>query len=51
MLDDGAAAEVMVEIEMVVDRGMNGSEFLHGLFISEFRYTDVHHHSEADYLR
>ncbi len=35
LLEDVAAVEVMVEVEMVVDRGVNGGEFLQGLYISE----------------
>ena len=32
-----AAVEVTVEIEMIVDRGMDGSELLQGLHVPKFR--------------
>ncbi len=35
LLEDIAAVEVAVLVEVVVDRGMGGGEFLQGLYISE----------------
>ena len=35
LLEDMAAVEVAVLVEVVVDRGMGGGEFLQGLYISE----------------
>jgi len=32
-----AAVQVTVEVEMIVDRGMDGGEFLQGLYVPEFR--------------
>ncbi len=37
-LEDIAAVEVAVLVEVVVDRGMGGGEFLQGLYISELRH-------------
>ncbi len=37
LLEDVAAVEVSVEVEMVVDRGMNGGEFLRGFDAPELR--------------
>ena len=33
-----AAVEMTVEIEMIVDRGANGREFLQGFHVPEFRH-------------
>ncbi len=38
LLEDIAAVEMTVLIEVVVDRGMDGSEFLQSLYISELRH-------------
>ena len=38
LLEDIAAVEVAVLVEVVVDRGMGGGEFLQGLYISELRH-------------
>ncbi len=38
MLKDIAAVEVAVLVEVIVDRGMGGGEFLQGLYIPELRY-------------
>ncbi len=38
MLEDVAAVEVTVLIEMIMDRGMGGGEFLQGPYISELRH-------------
>lgn len=35
LLEDVAAIEVAFEIEMIVDRGVNGGEFLQGLDVPE----------------
>ncbi len=37
LLEDIAAVEVAILVEVVVDRGMGGGEFLQGLYISELR--------------
>ncbi len=36
-----AAVQVTVEVEMIVDRGMDGGEFLQGLYVSEFRHCTL----------
>lgn len=33
-----AADEMTFEIKMIVDRGVNGREFLQGLYVPEFRH-------------
>ena len=38
LLEGIAAVEMAVPVEVVVDRGMGGGEFLQGLHISEFRH-------------
>ena len=38
LFEDGAAGEVAIETEMVVDRGVNGGEFLQGPDVPEFRH-------------
>ncbi len=38
LLEDIAAVEVADLVEVVVDRGMGGGEFLQGLYISELRH-------------
>ncbi len=38
LLEDISAVEVAVLVEVVVDRGMGGGEFLQGRYISELRY-------------
>ncbi len=38
MLEDGAAVEVTVLIEMIMDRGVDGGEFLKGLDVPEIRH-------------
>ncbi len=38
LLEDIAAVGVAVLVEVVVDRGMGGGEFLQGLYISELRH-------------
>ena len=38
LLEDIAAVEVAVLVKVVVDRGMDGGEFLQGLYISELRH-------------
>ena len=35
------AVQVAVNIEMVVDRGMDGGEFLQGLYVPEFRHRTL----------
>ncbi len=37
LLEDIAAVEVAVLVEVVVDRGMDGGEFLQGLYVPELR--------------
>jgi len=36
-----AAVQVTVEVEMIVDRGMDGGEFLQGLYVPEFRHRTL----------
>ena len=36
-----AAVEMTFEIEMIVDRGMDGGEFLQGLYVPEFRHRTL----------
>ena len=36
-----AAVQVTVEFEMIVDRGMDGGEFLQGLDVPEFRHRTL----------
>jgi hypothetical protein len=36
LFENFAAVEMTVEVEVVVDRSMNGSEFLQGLHVPEF---------------
>ncbi len=36
--EDFAAVEVAVEVEMVVDRGVNGGKFLQGFAVPELRH-------------
>ena len=38
LLEDGAAVEMTFEFKMIVDRGMDGREFLQGLYVPEFRH-------------
>jgi len=38
LLEYFAVVEMTVEIKMIVDRGMNGREFLQGFHVSEFRH-------------
>jgi hypothetical protein len=38
LLENLAAGEVAVEVEMVVDRGVSGSELLKGLYVPEARH-------------
>ena len=38
LLEDGAAVEMAVEIEVVEGRSMNGGEFLQGLYAPDFRH-------------
>jgi hypothetical protein len=38
LLKDIAAVEVAVLVEVIVDRGMRGGEFLQGLYIPELRH-------------
>ena len=38
LFEDIAAVEVAILVEVVVDRGMGGGEFLQGLYISELRH-------------
>ena len=38
LLENFAAVEVAVVVEMIVDRGMGGGEFLQGLYIPELRH-------------
>ena len=36
LLEENEGVEVTVEIEMIVDRGMDGGKFLQGLYVPEF---------------
>ena len=36
-----AAVEMTFEIEMIVDRGVNGREFLQGFYVPEFRHRPL----------
>ena len=38
LLEDVAAAEVAIVVKVIVDRGMDGGEFLQGLDVPEFRH-------------
>ncbi len=38
LLGDRAAVEVAVVVEVVVDRGMGGGEFVQGLYVPELRH-------------
>ena len=38
LLEDIAAVQVAVLVEMVMDRGMGSGEFLHGLYVPEPRH-------------
>ena len=40
-LEGFAAVQVTVEVEMIVDRGMGGGEFLQGLYVPEFRHRTL----------
>ena len=41
LLEDVTAIEVAVEIEVIMDRGMDGSELLQGLYVSEFCHCSL----------
>ncbi len=41
LLEDIAAIEVTVVVEMIMDRGMDGGEFLQGLDVPEFRHRSL----------
>ncbi len=41
MFEDIAAVEVAILIEVVVDRGMDGGEFLKGLHVPELRHRPL----------
>ena len=38
LLESLAAVELTIEVEVVVDRGMDGSKFLQGFHVPEFRH-------------
>ena len=38
LLEDVAAAEVAIVVKVIVDRGVDGGEFLQGLDVPEFRH-------------
>ena len=38
LLEDVASAEVAIVVKVIVDRGVNGGEFLQGLDVPEFRH-------------
>ena len=38
LLEDVAVAEVAIVVKVIVDRGVDGGEFLQGLDVSEFRH-------------
>ena len=38
LLESFAVVEMTFEIKMIVDRGMNGREFLQGFHVPEFRH-------------
>ncbi len=40
LLENVAALEVTVEVEMILDRGVGGSEFLQGLDVPEPRHRE-----------
>ena len=41
LLEDISAVEVAVLIEVIVDRGVNGSKLLQGLYVPEFRHRPL----------
>ena len=41
LFEDVAAVEVAVVVEVIVDRGMDGGEFLEGLYIPEARHCPL----------
>lgn len=41
LLEDVAAVEVTVEIEMIVDRGVDRGEFLQGIYVPELRHRTL----------
>jgi hypothetical protein len=41
LLEDVAAVEVTVLIEMIMDRGVDGGKFLQGLHFPEFRHRPL----------
>jgi hypothetical protein len=41
LLENFAAVEVTAVVEMVVDRGVDGGEFLQGLDVPEFRHRSL----------
>ncbi len=41
LLEDITATEVAVQVEMVVDQGVNGGEFLQGLDVPEFGHRPL----------
>ncbi len=41
MLEDVAAVEVTVLIEMIMERGVDGGKFLQGLHVPELRHLDL----------
>ena len=41
LFESFAAVQVTVEVEMIVDRGMDGGEFLQGLYVPEFRHRTL----------
>ena len=47
LLEDIAAVKVAVVVEVVVDRGMDGGEFLQGFYVPELRH---HLLSSAEWL-
>ena len=38
LLEDVASAEVAIVVKVIVDRGVDGGEFLQGLDVAEFRH-------------
>jgi hypothetical protein len=38
VLEDGSLVQMTVEVEVIVDRGVNGGKFLKGLDVPELRH-------------
>ena len=41
VLEDGSLVQMTVEVEVIVDRGVNGGEFLQGPDVPEFGYSTL----------